>query len=144
MLKDNLRMLRSMHGYSQTQLADRIGVTRQAYAKWESGLSVPDIGKCMMLCELYGVSLDSLVKTQKLEDLGEIPPAPVGKNIWGTVTVNERGQIVLPKAAREALDIKAETRLVVLSDGVGIALVPVSTFEKGIMVLMENAARKAD
>ena len=38
-LKDNLIMLRSTHGYSQEVLAEKIGISRQAYAKWESGVS---------------------------------------------------------------------------------------------------------
>ena len=37
MLKDNLAMLRNMHGYSQEEIAGKIGISRQAYAKWESG-----------------------------------------------------------------------------------------------------------
>ena len=39
MLKDNLAMLRNIHGYSQEEIAEKIGISRQAYAKWESGVS---------------------------------------------------------------------------------------------------------
>ena len=39
MLKDNLAMLRNIHGYSQEAIAEKIGISRQAYAKWESGVS---------------------------------------------------------------------------------------------------------
>ena len=39
MLKENLVMLRNMHGYSQEEIAEKIGISRQAYAKWESGVS---------------------------------------------------------------------------------------------------------
>ena len=39
-LKDNLIMLRSTHGYSQEELAEKIGISRQAYAKWERGGSL--------------------------------------------------------------------------------------------------------
>lgn len=90
MLRDNLIMLRSMNGFSQEEVSERIGISRQAYAKWESGKTVPDIEKCLLLAELYGVTIDSLVKTNKLEEK-VMPPAPAGKNIWGAVTLNERG-----------------------------------------------------
>ena len=91
MLKENLTMLRNIHGFSQEQIAEKLGISRQAYAKWESGATVPDIEKGSGLARVYGVSLDSLVKDERVEGIGTIPPAPAGKSIWGTVTVNDRG-----------------------------------------------------
>ena len=43
MLKDNIAMLRHINGYSQEEVAEKIGISRQAYAKWEKGESVPDV-----------------------------------------------------------------------------------------------------
>ena len=63
MLKDNLVMLRRMNGYSQEHVAEKIGISRQAYAKWESGATIPDIEKASLLAQMYGVTLDSLLKT---------------------------------------------------------------------------------
>ncbi|MBR3227662.1 MAG: helix-turn-helix transcriptional regulator, partial [Erysipelotrichaceae bacterium] len=101
MLKDNLIMLRDLHGYSQEEIAEKIHISRQAYAKWENGMTVPDIEKCRLLADVYGTTIDSLVRTEKIEGVGAVPPAPKGKHIWGTVTMNERGQIVIPKNARD-------------------------------------------
>ena len=56
MLKDNLVSLRKFHGMTQEDLADKVGVTRQAVAKWESGESVPDLEKSRLLAEAFGVS----------------------------------------------------------------------------------------
>ncbi len=135
MLRDNLIMLRSMNGFSQEEVSERIGISRQAYAKWESGKTVPDIEKCLLLAELYGVTIDSLVKTNKLEEK-VVPPAPAGKNIWGAVTLNERGQIVIPKAARDHFGFTEGQRLILLSaDEEGLALVPAEWFEKGLALL---------
>ena len=53
MLRDNLIMLRNINGYSQEQIAEKVGISRQAYAKWESGATVPDIEKCQKLAEVY-------------------------------------------------------------------------------------------
>ena len=125
-------MLRKLNGYSQEQVAERIGISRQAYAKWENGLTTPDIEKASMLAKVYGISIDDLMECSKDDSASIIPPAPPGKNIWGTVTIGERGQIVIPKAARDRFGFKSGDRLVVLSDEVGIALLPTDFFEKMI------------
>lgn len=144
MLKDNLVMLRSIHGFSQEEIAAKIGISRQAYSKWESGATIPDIEKCMALAAVYGTSIDSLVKTEELEGVGVLPPAPIGKNIWGTVTVNERGQIVIPKAAREKFGICAGTRLVVLGNEEGMALLTAESFEQKLSGALAFAAIPAE
>lgn len=59
---DKLIQLRRQHGLSQEQLADRLGVTRQSVSKWESGSSVPELNKIIMISELYDISIDYLVK----------------------------------------------------------------------------------
>ena len=132
MLKENLVMLRRMHGFSQEEIAERIGISRQAYAKWESGATIPDIEKCSLLAKTYGTTIDSLIKTTTAEGIGMLPPPPDGKNIWGSVTINERGQLVIPKAARVKFGLTGGQRLIVLSDEEGIALVPAETFEDKI------------
>ena len=135
MLRENLIMLRSINGYSQEEIAEKIGISRQAYAKWESGKTVPDIEKCILLAEVYGVTIDSLVKTNKLEGK-VVPPAPEGKNIWGSVIMNERGQIVIPKAARDHFGLTEGQRLILLSaDGEGYVLIPAEWFEKRLALL---------
>ncbi len=142
MLKDNLVMLRKLNGFSQEQVAEKINISRQAYAKWESGATVPDIEKAALLAQMYGVSLDSLMKTETAEGVGVLPPAPLGKNIWGTVTVGERGQIVIPKAARDKFALKTGERLIVLSDENGIALLPAEAFERQLQELMDRISGK--
>ena len=138
MLKDNLVMLRKLNGYSQEQIAEKIDISRQAYAKWESGATVPDIGRAALLAQVYGVTLDSLMKTETAEGLGVIPPAPRGKNIWGSVTLGDRGQLVIPKAARDHLGLGGGDRLIVVSDENGLALIRAETFESKIRELMEK------
>lgn len=144
MLKENLAILRNIHGYSQEEIAEKIGISRQAYAKWESGATVPDIEKCSRLADVYGTTLDSLVRTTRVEGIGVVPPAPVGKNIWGVITVNDRGQIVIPKGARERFGLTGGQRLVVVSDGQGIALIPAEAFEERIKMSMELMTRREE
>ena len=140
MLKDNLIMLRNIHGFSQESIAEKIGISRQAYAKWESGATVPDIEKCSLLADVYGVTIDSLIKTGSVDNIGMPALTPKGKNIWGSVTVNDRGQIVIPKGARDKFSLTGGQRLIVLSDDDGIALIPAERFEENLRHILELAS----
>ena len=140
MLKDNLLMLRGIYGYSQEDLAEKIGISRQAYAKWETGATVPDIEKCRLLARVYGITLDSLADSDSVEGNGASVLTPKGANIWGSVTINDRGQIIIPKGARDKFGLAGGVRLIVLSDSDGIALVPAETFEANIRKVMDLAS----
>lgn len=61
-LKDKLQFLRKQNGYSQEQLADKIGVARQTISKWENGEAVPELNGLILLSDLYGVTIDRIVK----------------------------------------------------------------------------------
>ncbi len=131
MLKENLIMLRNIRGFSQEEVAEKIDISRQAYAKWENGATIPDIEKCKKLADLYGITIDALIKTETIDEKMTIPPAPIGKNIWGSVAINERGQLVIPKAVRDKFALEGGARLIVLTDDQeGIALVPAEKFEE--------------
>lgn len=145
MLKENLLMLRNVHGYSQEEIAEKIDISRQAYAKWESGATIPDVEKCRRLAEVYGVTIDSLLTTEKVDGTLPVMPAPKGKNIWGTVTVNDRGQIVIPKGLRDKFGLTEGVRLILLSDDrEGIAMIPAELFEQRIRKALEFASMSAD
>ena len=60
-----LTALRRRAGWSQEQLADRLGVTRQSVSKWEGGAVVPELGKLVALADLFGVTLDDLVREER-------------------------------------------------------------------------------
>ncbi|MEY8260064.1 helix-turn-helix transcriptional regulator [Oscillospiraceae bacterium 50-60] len=67
--------LRRREGFSQEQLAERLGVTRQSVSKWESGAAQPELAKLVALSELFRVSVDYLVK-----DCLEEPDRPAGQS----------------------------------------------------------------
>jgi AbrB family looped-hinge helix DNA binding protein len=131
-IADNLRYLRSRSGLTQEQVAEYIGVSRQAVAKWERGESLPDILNCEALADLFEVSLIDLVRHDAQQEGLPIPPR--NKHIFGVVTIGERGQIVLPKKARDTLGLQPGDTLVVLGDtspmGQGIALIASEVFMK--------------
>ena len=145
MLSDNLILLRTLKGYSQEEIAEKIGISRQAYAKWEKGETVPDVDKCNKLAVLYNTTIDNLLNADGYGKDIIMPPTPKGKYIWGTVNISERGQIVIPKVAREHFNLKAGDRMVVLgSDGEGIALAPAEIFEKNLEYLMTKGKESSD
>lgn len=122
MLSENLYHLRKLHKLSQEQVADRLGVSRQAVAKWETGETTPDIHNCVALAQLYDVSVDELVNYDSSGSGMTVPPK--GKHLFGVVTVGEKGQIVIPKRARKIFHIQAGDHLVVLGDeNQGIAII---------------------
>lgn len=61
-LQEKLQMLRKKNGYSQEQLADKLGIARQTIGKWENGQALPELGGLIALSNLYGVTIDRLVK----------------------------------------------------------------------------------
>ena len=133
MLKENISMLRNVNGYSQEEVAEKVGVSRQAYAKWEKGETVPDVERCQKLAELYGTTIDSLINFSNKVGTTTLVPAPKGKHIFGTTKINDRGQVVIPKKARELFGINNGDSLVVLGDEAeGIALIKADVFEKRI------------
>lgn len=114
MINLNLKKLRKVYQYTQEEVAEKINVSRQAIAKWENGESTPDINSCIALANLYNVTLDNLVNHSEEETGVTIPPK--GKYFFGSVLVGERGQIVIPKEAREAFSISPGDKLLVLGD----------------------------
>lgn len=123
MIHENLQYLRKKFHFSQEEVAGRVGVSRQAVAKWESGETVPDLPNTVALAELYDVTLDDLVHHRAQESQG-MPIPPKGRHIFGTVTVGDKGQIVIPVKARRIFQLHQGDALVVLGDEQqGIALV---------------------
>ena len=56
--QENLRKIRKDNNLSQEQLADELGVSRQAISKWESGTAYPEMDKIIQLCEKFNVNMD--------------------------------------------------------------------------------------
>lgn len=139
MFKDNLIQLRKYHRLSQEDLAERIGVTRQAIAKWEAGETIPDLEKCRLLAEIFEVSLDDLANYESESNWGVGVP-PKGKHLFGVVTVGDKGQIVIPAKARKLFSINAGDQVVVLGDeSQGIALLKSENFLQMADMIRQSA-----
>lgn len=132
MISENIRARREHLGLTQETLAQMVGVSRQTMGKWEDGTSTPDLSNAGALAQALEVSLDDLVGYESKITGAPMPPA--GKHIFGTVIVSERGQIVIPKEAREMFGFAPGTKLVVLGDENegGLALLEADRFLAGV------------
>ncbi|NLD82842.1 MAG: helix-turn-helix domain-containing protein [Clostridiales bacterium] len=120
MIGENIQSLRKQRGLTQEALAEKLGVTRQTVAKWESGESAPDLALAGALSREMDVSLDELVNAPIPGMAGD---SPRGKHIFGLVAVGDKGQIVIPAAARSIFHIHPGDQLMVLGDeNQGLAL----------------------
>jgi len=72
-LAEKIASLRKKSGWSQEELAERLGISRQSVSKWEGGTSIPDIDKIIAMSRLFGVSTDYLLK----DEISESVPAKV-------------------------------------------------------------------
>jgi len=115
-----LKIFRKQNNFTQEELAEKLGVSRQAVAKWERGETQPDVESCVKLAELYGVSLDMLLRDveSQYEYEGD------GKYVFGLSKLNDKGQITLPAKCREVFHLNPGDNILVLGDEEkGIALV---------------------
>ena len=76
-IADRLIKLRKKNGYSQEEVADKLGLSRQAVSKWERAEASPDTDNLICLAKLYNVSLDELLDTD--EDIDTIVKEQVKK-----------------------------------------------------------------
>ncbi|MGN0496278.1 MAG: helix-turn-helix domain-containing protein [Lachnospiraceae bacterium] len=89
---DRIQNLRKTKGISQEQLADAIGVSRQAVSKWESEQTTPDIDKIILLSEYFDVTTDYLLKG--IESTDEIEHKTVGDVIDQKILTKTNGERV--------------------------------------------------
>ncbi len=75
MLSEKIYALRRKNGLSQEALAEKIGVSRQAVSKWETGAATPELDKLRALCACFGVTLDELTGEDAPDVKVETPAA---------------------------------------------------------------------
>ena len=105
-LADKIISLRKKAGWSQEELAEQLGVTRQSVSKWEGAQSVPDMDKVVQMSRLFGVTTDFLLKDE-IEEQAAVPAEE--KSILRRVTMEQaadylaRRKAAAPKVALAVL-----------------------------------------
>ena len=134
---EKVMVLRKKKGWSQEELADKLDISRQSVSKWESGTSIPDIDKIIMLSQLFAVSTDYLLKEEteeaepaELEVVSEEAEAKIVSMEEADRFLNLTKRFALPRAAATALCVLSPIPLLLLG---GMA-------EYGKMLLSEDMA----
>ncbi len=121
---ENLHYLRKRDKITQEELADRLGVSRQSVSKWETGEAYPETDKLLILCDLFDVSLDGLMRGDLT---GGEEKEPTVKN----------GKEYAERTDKFARGIAAGVFLILLGVAVCVVLAGVSlTFEENISNLV--------
>ena len=87
---DRIQNLRKIKGISQEQLAEAIGVSRQAVSKWESEQSTPDLDKIVLMSDFFDVTTDYLLKG--IEPANEIEHMTVGDVLDNKILTDANGK----------------------------------------------------
>ena len=78
-LSENLKRIRKDNNLSQEQLAEKLGVSRQAVSKWESGQSYPEMDKVLLICKLFNYNIDELMN-ENVKEVDENKQSKVNIN----------------------------------------------------------------
>ena len=87
---EKLQKLRKERGWSQEELAEKLGVTRQSISKYEGAQSIPDLDKILKLSEIFGVTTDYLIKDELEEE--EYAPSQMQENESESDSYNGNGK----------------------------------------------------
>jgi len=110
-INDNLRQLRASSGMTQEQVANKVGVTRQALSSYESGRTRPDIDMLVRLSGIYGTDLDGLIygRSRALASMRRIKAAAI--TVFVLLTVLTAASSALRWSANRFFAIKGGTGL---------------------------------
>ena len=138
-LADKIIENRKKNGWSQEELAEKLGVSRQSVSKWESAQAVPDMKKILQLSEVFGVTTDYLLKDE-IEETYTNGPLPTDSGVdEDTVNVSmEEANSFLSFSERSASLISLGVMLCILSPVVLIVLGGLS--ESGRLPFNETVA----
>lgn len=99
-LGQRIYQLRTQVGFSQEELAEKTGVSRQSVSKWETDASIPELDKLIQLSKIFGITLDSLVKDEFQEPAKqETPPVEAPRHENGRFTPARIVGLILLAAA---------------------------------------------
>ena len=130
-LADKIIENRKKNGWSQEELAEKLGVSRQSVSKWEGAQSVPDMKKIVQLAELFGVSTDYLLRDEiEAAAPPEVTPVDSGLEDDTRIVTMEEANEYLEHNERSASVISTGVMLCILSPVLMILLGGLAEAEK--------------
>ena len=140
-LADKIMENRKKIGWSQEELADRLGVSRQSVSKWEGAQAVPDMKKIIQMSELFGVSTDYLLRDD-IETPTEPEVKPVDNGLEETVrnVSMEEANAFLEHNEKAAVTISTGVMMCILSPTILILL---AGLEEARKISMGETDRKS-
>lgn len=135
-LADKISLLRKQNGWSQEELAEQLGVSRQSVSKWELGAAIPDLERIVKMSSLFGVSTDYLLKDEVEETPGPAVEVTESGNAR-SVSLEEANEF-MDLTERLSRQIALAVSLLILSPNVLIILAGLS--ELGDGRISENRA----
>ena len=133
-LGEKILNMRKARGWSQEELADRAGVSRQAVSRWESGSAKPDADKIIVICDLFGISADYLLRDN---DGGERSAGAVAQT-ESAHPVNMKQRILKLYAMLSAVALFV---MMVISSAFPVNYVPRKLLRSGEKVMPEDLIR---
>lgn len=140
-LADKIMEERKRNGWSQEELADRMGVSRQAVSKWESAGSVPDLQRIIQMAELFGVTTDYLLKDEIGREDASVPESGIGSQDDGVPLRKvsmEEASAFLEQKKKDAPILANATMLCILSPALLILLAGIS--DSQVLPITEDLA----
>ena len=121
---EKIQNLRKQRGMSQEQLAEALGVSRQAVSKWEAGQSVPDIDKIISICDYFGVTTDYILRnaetTQSQHEVAQNAYNMSEKELDENIKKKQRSALLLAIAI--VLYILCVVPVIIIENDVGTVL----------------------
>ncbi len=127
-LADKIIELRKKAGYSQEELAEKMGVSRQSVSKWEGALSIPDLDKILLLSEIFGVSTDYLLKDEMGDEMIS-PKEEISESTFRKVSMEEANAFIKVKDETAPM-VALGVAMCILSPVIMFLLIALQTFGK--------------
>ena len=150
-LGEKLSKLRKENNYTQEQLADVLGVSRQATSKWESNITYPETDKLIRISELFNCSLDYLLKDTEETDTSKqtneetpffrkrLRERKSDKTIWGMplwhISKNAKGFIAVGLNARGVIAVGLKAKGIVSLGMLSMGVLSLGVFSLGLLSL---------
>ena len=153
-LAEKIMQLRKKNGWSQEELAEQMKVSRQSVSKWESGSSIPDLNKILLLAQIFDVSTDYLLKDELGEEAVAEESSIVACGMEGDIGCDAKSRIVPEPEVRkvsldEAVSYMGDSLIAANRMAVGVAMCIISPIllmvlavyaEEGLIPISEDMA----